>query len=74
MPRCRGGSGVAVAVAAVLTAEVVAVSLVVAGVDVLGLTAILADACPDVVVVVELVDVVLPRLGARELDRVNVCL
>ena len=74
MPRCRGGIEVVVAVAAVITVKVVAVSLVVADIDVLGLTAILADACPDVVVVVELVDVVLPRLGARELDRVNVCL
>ena len=58
MPRCRGGIEVVVAVAAVITVEVVAVSLVVADVDVLGLTEVIADAYLDVVVVVEAVDVV----------------
>ena len=47
------------AVVAVVAVMVVAVSLVVADVDVLGLTEILTDACLDVVVVVKVVDVVI---------------
>ena len=58
MPRCRGGIEVLVAVAAVITVELVAVSLVVTDVGVLGLTEVIAVAYLDVVVVVEAVVVV----------------
>ena len=56
--RCRGGIGVVVVVSAVISVEVVAVSLVVAGIDVLGLAEVIGDTYLGIVVVVEVVDVV----------------
>ena len=58
MPRRRGGFEVVAAVAAVITVKVAAVSLVVAGIDVLGFTEVIGDVYLDVLVVVEAVDVV----------------